>query len=162
MTTRIAAAGAALATGLTLTLATIPAAFASPMSGETKSYTLKVTEAYSIDLGDSGTSHGDIAVRNGVIRSASGKKLGTFTSIQTVVGKDSSKATEDRQSSMQFNFAGGSIMANGTIQAPQGGALVTDHEFAVVGGTGKFAGAMGTMKVSPLKAPQFKATFSFL
>jgi hypothetical protein len=140
----------------------MPVASASPMSGETKSYTLKVTEAYSIDLGDSGTSHGDIAVRNGVIKSASGKKLGTFTSIQIIVGKDSDKATEDRQSSMQFNFAGGSLMTTGTIRAPQGGGLVTDHEFALVGGTGKFAGAMGTMKVSPLKAPSFKATFSFM
>lgn len=63
---------------------------------------------------------------------------------------------------MQFNFAGGSIMTMGTIRAPQGGGLVTDHEFAVVGGTGKFAGAMGTMKVSPLTAPKFKATFAFL
>lgn len=162
MNARILAPVAALVTSIALTFTGMPVASASPLSGETKSYTLKVTEAYSVDLGDSGASHGDIAVRNGVIRSATGKKVGTFTSIQIIVGKDSTNATEDRQSSMQFNFAGGSIMTMGTIRAPQGGGLVTDHEFAVVGGTGKFAGAMGTMKVSPLTAPKFKATFAFL
>ena len=151
-----------LLVGASTALVGVTPASASPFSGETRSYVLTVTEAYVVDVGQPGTTHGDIAVRNGVIRSTSGKKLGSFTSVQIVVGKDSKKATEDRDSRMQFNFASGSIMASGTITAPQGGGLVTDHEFAIVGGTGKFAGAMGTMMVEPMKAPKFGATFAFM
>lgn len=161
MKTRMFALGLALLVGMTAGLVAVSPASAADTKSTSRSYVLTVTEAYTVDFGQLGSTHGDIAVRNGVIKSTSGKKLGTFTSVQIVVGKDGVK-TEDRQSSMQFNFRGGSIMTTGTIRAPQGGGLVTDHEFAIVGGTGKFAGSMGTMKVTPKKAPSFGATFVFM
>ena len=162
MKQRILALSLGLLVGATTSLVVAGPVSASPLSGETRTYALKVTEAFAVDFGQSGSTHGDIAVRNGVIRSTSGKKLGTWSTVQIVVGKDSRGATEDRQVNVQFTFSGGAVMATGVVRAPQGGTLVDDQVFAIVGGTGKFAGVMGTMTVSPVKGPRFTATLAFM
>ncbi|MGI9197484.1 MAG: hypothetical protein ACR2KE_08500 [Candidatus Nanopelagicales bacterium] len=139
------------------------AASADQLAGKREVYKCQVTFAKVIDIGDSGTSHGDIAVRNGVIRNGKGKELGRFTSTQIVVDFDNTRGTEDRQAFIQLNLPGGSVMLVGTITATQGSAPSTPLIYAISGGTGKYIGARGTMTSTPLPAPaSFNVVLDFV
>jgi hypothetical protein len=150
MTKSLIAATAALALPAAWLVAS-PAASANEFAGMKKVYETQVTYVKVIDIGEPGTSHGDIIVRNGVIRNTKGKKVGDFTSTQIVVDFDNRQGTEDRQAFVTLNLPGGSVMIMGTITATQGAAPVGPIVYAIVGGTGKYIGAMGTQNSTPSK-----------
>jgi len=101
-----------------------------------------------VDLGARGKSHGDLYVFDSAVFDAHGRRVigrlrGTQMSIKLEQG------AETVQGILTFEFGGGnSIVVGGLSQYPRRGTgTVVDKRFvrAVLGGTGKYAGATGTV-----------------
>ena len=133
---------------------------ATGASAETKikNYKLKVysvSEAPILIGADAeGTTVGDIRHRTGVnyrtlAQARTGKKsLGRWNTIATVVDEDLEKQTDLRSLTGHTNFHDGSsitYLGSSVVELGKVPVLGEGHTYVVVGGTGKYFGAEGTM-----------------
>jgi hypothetical protein len=97
----------------------------------------RATNEHVIDLGAHGDSLGDLLVfANPLHDATNGKALGTSNGscVRTVVG-------QRWQCAWTMTLAGGQLQVGG--ECPDEG----DADFAITGGTGRYAGARGTLRV---------------
>lgn len=131
---------------LAAVLATLPA-----MAGEQIKVVERPVGETTVDLGAKGDSVGDLLVfSNGVFDAANKTQVGTDNGycVRTVVGKS-------WECFWTITLKGGQI----TIEGPffdEGDSL-----FAVTGGTGKYAGAKGSMKLHPRDAKSSSYDFTY-
>ena len=105
----------------------------------------------SVDLGSKGDTVGDMLVfANGVFDAANKVKVGTDQGfcVRTVVGK-----------SWECNWT--LVLKDGQITVEGPFADAGDSLFAVTGGTGKYAGAKGSMKLHPRDAKSTSYDFTY-
>ena len=152
---------------------------ATGASAETKikTYKLKVysvSEAPILIGADAeGTTVGDIRHRTGVnyrtlAQARTGKKsLGQWNTIATVVDEDREKQTDLRSLTGHTNFQDGSsitYLGSSVVELGKVPVLGQGHTYVVVGGTGKYFGAEGTMTTRLVDVDKliFRTTFKLI
>ena len=133
-----------------LTLATLVAVLGAPSAAAAATQTIKVTSVtismIGHDVKPKGPSAGDsVTYRDRLLNAAArfGKKKGA------VVGSDQGKLTYRTAHTATFagsvRLPGGTLQLSGAVYSTPGGGLVVP----IVGGTGKYADARGTLTVGP-------------
>jgi len=128
------------------TLLTLPA-----MAAEQIKVVERPVGETSVDLGTKGDSVGDMLVfANGVFDAANKVQVGTDQGycVRTIVGKS-------WECNWTMTLKGGQITVEGPFQ-DEGDSL-----FAITGGTGKYAGAKGSMKLHPRDAKSTSYDFTY-
>jgi hypothetical protein len=139
-TASLAAAGlAALAAGTTIAIAQSPA-----VSTTTLALTATPSGGSGLDLGRKGTSVGDQFFEHGKLADAGGRAAGRFQLVTQLVAGNARHGTE--QNSLTL------YLANGTIAVVGGHATTDRFTMPVIGGTGGYAGARGTLAIAPGKS----------
>ena len=103
-----------------------------------------------IDLGENGNSHADLRITRGIVRSESGKRIGTYATSQTTVWSDLDGRLEERSLIMRVTIGANELTMVGMIIAPDAKGPSAKFVVPVVGGTGKYFGSNGTMTLIPL------------
>ena len=131
------AAAAAASGGLAI------AANGDSTAGPTIDLSAKPTGGTPVNLGPKAVSPGDEFLEHGVLSDASGKPAGRFQMITQFVNGNAHRGSE--QSSFTLYLAGGQLTVIG------GHATTSRFTLPVVGGTGSYAGAAGTLTIAPGK-----------
>ena len=133
---------AALAAAAALGAGALATGGAGGAPGTSLTLTAKPTGANQLDLGRHGVSVGDQFFEHGSLADASGKAAGHFQIAGQLVSGNARRGSE--QTTMTLFVAGGTLEIAGGHAAVEGG-----YALSVVGGTGSYAGARGTLTVSP-------------
>lgn len=124
---------------------------------------LTQTDRVEWDDGDPGTSVFDVVVGSGELRKKSGGSVkGTSTYRAETVRLDIPGGIEYRQSSQSYQLNSGTILTSGLIAVPSGARPVDPQDFAIVGGTGDYSGARGSMKFVPKSPNSYVVKFRFV
>ena len=101
----------------------------------------------TVDLGPEGKSGGDVYVFDGPLVDSEGKSIGSVYGTQTSISLDSDSETV--QAMITYDFGGGDrITVGGISEYPRAETgLVENQEFErpILGGTGRYGGADGTL-----------------
>jgi hypothetical protein len=118
----------------------------------------KATTFELVDLGKSGFGPADQLIEENPLSDTTGKAIG---SAYTVVTMTSGKSPADAKGLIDcsINLAGGRILFNGFVDMAELGTGVT---VPVVGGTGAYAGAGGTVRMKAPDAKRTNMTFDLL
>ena len=118
----------------------------------------KATTLEQLDLGKTGFGPGDQLVEEAPIQDGSGKDLGKSYTIMTMT---SGKSLNDAMGLIDcsINLADGVILFNGHFSLKDLGAGIT---IPVIGGTGAYAGAGGTVKMQASDMKKTNMTFELL
>lgn len=90
---------------------------------------------------------GDFTVTTGTVSGAEGN--GTLTTVLRVIAPGKKSDAELRDTQSQVQLKGGQIFAQAVNEDPKGKPPETLHIMPVVGGTGAYAGARGTLNLIP-------------
>jgi hypothetical protein len=140
-----------------------------PGTGAAKAQTVQAIAANSrpaqLDLGPAGLSSGDVNVFNGPITSPLGKRIGIVRGTQTMVAVDGGALT--MSSTVTYELRGrGQIVVGGVAPsataASAGPLKLRRFDRAVLGGTGDFAGAHGSLRTVRRADGTYRLTFSLL
>jgi hypothetical protein len=115
----------------------------------TLAFTAKPAGFNQIDLGRKGLTPGDQFVEHGTV---SGTANGAFALTGEFIAGNQRRGMERSTLSLK--------LPSGTIEAAGIHGLVEKFTLAVVGGTGSYAGARGTLSVSPAKKGASKVTIA--
>lgn len=141
MKTRATLIGIAGAAALA-TAAWAPAA-AAPASSDGVHLDARFAQAKTVDVAPVGPSLGDEQVVNGLLRDRSGKKVGRFGFICSLVGVHGKNTLE--------HCAGWGALKQGQITvAGMSAGQDTRHVWAITGGTGAYRQARGQIKIHDL------------
>jgi|LakMenEpi03Aug12_release.lakeMendotaPanAssembly.Ray.scaffolds.fasta_scaffold664982_1 hypothetical protein len=129
--------------------------------------TLKFKSKYDgrhvIDLGDSGTSIGDLTAGHGNVFAINGDVIGRFY-VYTISTKESS-SSEVKYVNAEYAFGDGldtiNIMGSGEYTPGGLAALNRPLYFAISGGTGKYSGARGVCEVARMNDGDHIVTCKF-
>jgi hypothetical protein len=115
-----------------------------------------------VDLPPTGPSLGDITVSNGDIDKTLGKDpIGFYSTNQTTVRVNIPGGREVRSVSLGLSMPGGVVYATALIRANSGTPPTKAQVFAIVGGTGKYAGVSGELIHSGFTASGSKVELFF-
>lgn len=118
----------------------------------------KATTFEMVDLGKAGFGPADQLIEQNPVTTSAGKALGTaYTVITMTSGKDlpSAKGLID----CHIVLSGGSILFNGAVEMAK---LGTGMTIPVIGGTGRYAGAGGSVRMSAPDDKHTNMTFDLL
>jgi len=117
---------------------------------------LSQTEQSTVDSGAPGRTKGDIYVLSAPVRDASGAVIGHYDLACTITDEDAGDGTAralcksatvlDRRG--EIDAVGLAVLVPSPAAGTTLGVLPREAEFAVVGGTGEFTGAHGTVVTS--------------
>jgi hypothetical protein len=114
----------------------------------------KETGGMPINVGPKGPSVGDQFLGHGVLADAAGHSAGRFQMVTQLVSGNGRHGAE--QGSFTLYLADGEIAVTG------GHATTSRFTLPVVGGTGRYAGARGTLAVAPGKGETARLTVTLL
>ncbi len=163
MNTRRLTVALVAAAATTLALAG-PAAAVRPAapSGSLTIYTHQ-TQRDVLDLGETGTTVGDVVTGSGTLAlKKGGKMVGSYSYRSETVTVNIPGGNESRLSTNVYTLPGGTIMATGLVSIQQGTRPTKPQPQIIVGGTGRYAGARGTMTLVPKNANDYVRTFDFI
>lgn len=116
-----------------------------------------------IDLPPNGDTTGDLTIGlMNVARKRGGPVVGSFTYNATTVRVNMPGGVQNRMATSWLTMPNGAIQANSLVEAPQGTPVTKDQVFIIVGGTGKYVGARGTMTLSIIDDDERKMVYSFV
>jgi len=151
-------AAAALALAATLLP---PPAQAAP-SGSLTVFATRV-EWQQIDLPPNGDTTGDLTIGlMNAARTRGGPVVGSISYNATTVRVNMPGGVQNRMATAWLTMPNGAIQATSLIEAPQGTPATKDQTFIIVGGTGKYVGARGTMALIILGKDERKLVYSFV
>ena len=93
---------------------------------------------------------GDLAVAQGAVADAAGKKVGTVTMVSRVVAPSSKKDAQVRDTQLQLQLGDGQIFVQAVNEDPKDALPKVLHIMPVTGGTGAYATARGTLLMRPV------------
>jgi hypothetical protein len=105
------------------------------------SFTAKATSGMPVDVGRKGISPGDQFLERGVLTDADGHAAGHFQMVTQLVSGNARRGSE--QTALTLELAGGEIEVVG------GHVTTSRFVMPVVGGTGSYASAAGTLTIAP-------------
>ena len=118
-----------------------------PACGKFRYYT-EYLEVEYVDHGEPGVSVGDARYGYGRLSDVNGDEVARFY-FHTVISPGGGGDSHVVQGSSYSEFPNGKIMTGSAIRIPDPVSVAThadEHNYAVVGGTGDFAGARGTLR----------------
>ncbi|MGA1215771.1 MAG: hypothetical protein ACO31X_09400, partial [Candidatus Nanopelagicales bacterium] len=126
----------------------VPAAAAPEQPRNKKSFSL-TGEFTGRQIKPSGNAKGigDFTVTTGKVSGTEGN--GTLTTVIRVVAPGKKSDAELRDTQSQVQLKGGQIFAQAVNEDPKGKPPETLHIMPIVGGTGSYAGARGTLNLIP-------------
>ena len=140
----------------------LPAASATEAtSPRDRTITIERVSQENVDVGELGSSVGDLRATQGIARTASGKRIGTYATSQVTVATGLAGGVEQRSVIMEITLRGGEISIVGIYEAPAGAPPVRAITHVIVGGTGDFFGARGTMTMTPASATTYTVKLDF-
>ena len=152
----------ALLAGAVAGAATAPVAVAAPRPADRTVY-IERTFAETVDLGDSGSSVGDLRATRGLVRkSLDGKVIGRYTTTQWTIGPGGERGLEERTITMEVAIGRNEVVMVSVYTAPKGETPVDKVVYPIVGGTGKYAGSRGTMTLVPIDDLRKRLEFRFM
>jgi hypothetical protein len=154
---------AAVAATLVSVSIAVPAS-ATPRTGPHGTLTILMTQTARevLDLGATGTTVGDVVTGSGDLRrSAQGATIGTWTYRAETMRVNIPGGNENRLTTQWYALGKGSLMASGLISLQQGTRPTKPQPLVIVGGTGIYSGARGTMTLLPKGPDEYVATFRF-
>ena len=113
----------------------------SAATGTTLTLAAKPTGGSGLDLGRKGVSIGDQFFEHGTLSDAAGHGAGRFQLVTQLVAGSAKHGTE--QNEFTLFLAGGQIAVSG------GHATSSRFTMPIIGGTGDYTGARGTLSVEP-------------
>ena len=148
------AAAALAATALVAapaTAAPAPAAEPTPRAVAKKTFTVfgKFTSRQQVTYGNA-KGIGNLTITQGTISDVAGKKVGTLTTVLRVVAPSPKSDAELRDTQSQIQLKDGQIFAQAVNEDPKDGPPKTLHIMPVIGGTGAYASARGTLIMYPM------------
>ena len=121
------------------------------------------TFAENVDFGTTGTSVGDLRATRGLVRaSLNGKVIGSYTTSQITISPQLPGGLEDRNITMEVAIGRSEIVMVSVYSAPAAATPVDKVVYPIVGGTGKFAGARGTMTLVTIDEMRKRLDFRFM
>lgn len=131
-------------------VAAAPASDVSPRALVQKSF-LVYGKYTSNDTADYGNARGigNLRVSRGPVTDATGKKVGTITTVARVVAPGGKQDSELRDTQVQVQLKGGQIFAQAVNEDPRNANAKNYQVFPVTGGTGSYASARGTLALWP-------------
>jgi hypothetical protein len=136
-TTLAAPLAVAVAAGLALTAG----AGAQSSGPTTLALTAKPTGGTAVDAGRKGVSPGDEFFEHGIIQDAAGHASGRFQMTHQLISGNARRGSE--QSTLTLDLPDGQIVVSG------GHRTTSRFTMAVLGGTGGYSAANGTLAVEP-------------
>lgn len=139
-----------------------PVVEAAPRPADRTVY-IERTFAETVDLGVSGSSVGDLRATRGLVRkSLDGKVIGRYTTTQWTIGPGGERGFEERTITMEVAIGRNEVVMVSVYTAPKGETPVDKVVYPIVGGTGKYAGARGTMTLVPIDDLRKRLEFRFM
>ena len=139
-----------------------PVAVAAPRPADRTVY-IERTFAEDLDLGGSESAVGDLRATRGVVRkSLNGKIIGRYTTTQWTIGPGGERGLEERTITMEVTIGRNEVVMVSVYTAPVGATPVDKVVYPIVGGTGKYAGARGTMTLAPIDDLRKRLEFRFM
>jgi hypothetical protein len=140
-----------LASSVVAVVASAPVALPAQAASDYRDRTVEIVRVSEqvIDLGTPGNSHGDIRVTRGIVRSESGKRIGTYATSQVTVQANVSGQREERSLIMRVTMGKGEVTMVGMIVAPDGLGPSAKFTVPIAGGSGSYDNAGGTMTLIP-------------
>jgi len=128
-----------------------PAQTVKPRALKKESFTVfgKFTGRQSVTYGDP-KGIGNLTVTQGTVSDSAGKKVGTLTTVMRVVAPSTKSDAELRDTQSQIQLKNGQIFAQSVNEDPKGKPPRTLHIMPVIGGTGAYASARGTLLMRPV------------
>jgi hypothetical protein len=124
---------------------------------------LERVEVQTVDLGATGPSVGDLRVTRGIVRATrGGKKIGTYATSQVTVGSGLVGGTEERSVIMEITIGSSDITMTSMYVVPAGAAPIAKVVHPIVGGTGRYLGAKGSLTLVPLNDTTYRAKLKFV
>ena len=131
--------------------------------GRTLTVLTKTREARVVDLGPQGASHGDMRVLNAPLYNATGKekvgRLDLFT-VLTDPADESSEKANMVESTYTYTLPGGEISVQGVGALPKLTEPAPSQVDAISGGTRKYAGVRGEVRIET-RGNKVTSTFHF-
>lgn len=116
-----------------------------------------------VDNGNPGFSIGDLVVGSGDLsRRRGGVARGAQEWSAVVTRIEPATTRELRTATVQYTWRRGSILTEKIASFPINGGLNDSVTYAVVGGTGDYAGARGTARLKVLNEREFRVVFDLL
>lgn len=124
---------------------------------------LERIDAQNVDLGEPGSSVGDLRVTRGIVRATQdGKRIGTYATSQVTVASGLIGGTEQRSVIMEITIGKNEVTMTSLYVVPAGAAPIEKVVHPIVGGTGRYLGAKGSLTLVPLDAVSYRATLNFV
>lgn len=146
---------------LAVTLAVAAASSAALLAGcggggTTLNLTVENGARTVVDLTGTGPGQGDLLAVEGALVDPAGARIGDFHLYAAVTRTDATSEVRSTNAYISWNDSADSLMFMGAPRYPAGGGLPTEPvRFAVVGGTGQYAGAGGQATVTFTKPSTF-------
>jgi hypothetical protein len=150
-----------LITGIALFIGLNTAAFAEPLQMVTYA---DATVPQAVDIMPSGPSVGDMYVRHGSLRSSiGGPVIAEFFTTATIINISDDLEKSARSFMVEEVYPDGSIYKMDFVQTDHGGLVKEgqQHEGAIIGGTGKYAGILGSYSLEILDDGIAKTTSTY-
>ncbi len=156
--TSIALTSVCLAAGLSV-FAPVAVAAERPAN---RTVFLERTAAENVDVGATGSSVGDLRATQGVVRSArDGKVIGSYATSQVTLSAGVG-GTEQRSVIMEITMGAEEVTMVSLYVVPVGAPPTSKVVHPIVGGTGQYAGAGGTLTLVPLDGTSYRAVLRFV
>ena len=122
----------------------------------------KRTERQVLALGNDGVSSGSLSFAEGEIRSKRrGEVIGRFVFRGLALDSDEPGGLEDRDITVEYTLPDGIILVSGIVSAPGGLPPSNAQDQVIVGGTGRYAGAGGSVRYVPINNNEQRVIFTF-
>ncbi len=120
------------------------------------------TDRQVLELGDDGSYSGALTFAEGDIRSKRrGDVIGRFVFRGLALNSDEPGGIEDRDITVEYTLPDGLILVSGVVSAPGGLPPTTPQDQIIVGGTGDYAGAGGSVRYVPINNDEQRVIFTF-
>lgn len=120
------------------------------------------TERQVLELGDEGVSFGSLSFSEGEIRSQRrGEVIGRYVFRGLALDSLEPGGLEDRDITVEYTLPDGIILVSGVVSAPGGLPPSTPQDQVIVGGTGRYAGAGGSVRYVPIDDNEQRVIFTF-
>jgi len=120
------------------------------------------TERQVLRLGEDGVSGGSLSFSEGELRSKRrGEVIGRYVFRGLALDADEPGGLEDRDITVEYTLPDGIILVSGVVSAPGGLPPSTPQDQVIVGGTGRYAGAGGSVRYVPIDDNEQRVIFTF-